>query len=33
VRSAIDFGSVGPKLFTIFAHSPRAARIFATSMK
>ena len=32
VRSAIDFGFLGLKLFIIFAHSMRAARIFAISM-
>ena len=32
VRSAIDFGFFGLKLFMIFAQSMRAARIFAISM-
>ena len=33
VRNAMDFGFFAPKLFTIFAHSKRAARILAISMK
>ncbi len=33
VRSAIDFGFFGLNDFTIVAHSTRAARIFAISMK
>ena len=33
VRSAIDLGFLGLNCFTIFAHSIRAARILAISMK
>src|SRR5690606_33444953 len=33
VRNAIDLGFLAPKLFTIFAHNRRAARILAISIK